>query len=174
MGRKVRFSVGLDDKWEPVAPFFKAYPSALAQVRRHVTDVDTSLNFEALKVKSVIEMVAGGMPAELDGKQGETIRQRCMTLNALDEGMQTFTQFLEATAPPMTIRQRKMLGGTKDANMEEAILWTLRDSYALHGLEEAQNLTVYEYMIARKNKYNEAVVAYNQSMAADAAMRRNG
>lgn len=174
MGRIVQFEVNMGEKWGKVAPFFKAHPDAMAQVRSHVTERDGSVNFETLKIKSVLEMVAGGTPSELDGYRNRTVREWCALLNTIEDGLRVFAAYLEETDPPMTVQQRKMLVGTKKGNIEEAVLWTLRDSYALHGLEDAQNLTVYEYMIARKNRYNDAVVAYNQSMAADAAMRRRG
>jgi hypothetical protein len=85
-------------------------------------------------------------------------------VNSLRDGLAAFTDFLERTAPPLTAYAKKMSGGTIKGNIEESVLWTLRESFGLPSLEQAHNLTVYEYMVARKSVYNDAVVAYNKEM----------
>ena len=85
-------------------------------------------------------------------------------VNSLRDGLATLTEFLERTTPPLTAYAKKMSGGTLKGNIEEAVLWTLRESFGLQSLEQAHNLTVYEYMVARKSAYNDARVAYNREM----------
>jgi hypothetical protein len=126
-----------------------------------------------MTVKGMLEAVAGRTPTELAEKaQNSTVREWVEVFNTLKDGLADFTAFMEATAAPVTAEQTKMARGTLKGNIEEAVLWTLKNSYTLHGLEDAHNLTIYEYKIARKNEYNEAVVAYNQSVAAGIAGRR--
>jgi hypothetical protein len=93
-------------------------------------------------------------------------------MNALEAGMADFVKFMERTTPPTTPQQLRIERGMLDANIEEAILWTLRGNYSLHGLEDAQNLTIYEYKIARKHAYNEAIAAYNQLNSVASASAR--
>ena len=62
------------------------------------------------------------------------------------------------------LKQKALMRGMLTGNMEEAVLWTLKESFTLHGFEDAHKLTVYEFMTARKNVYNEALVAYRQSV----------
>ena len=172
MSVKVKYSVELSDRWEDVRLFFEAYPQAFAELRSHVTQRD-SLNFDTLRVKSLLEMVAGRTPSDLiPRRNAATVEEWCAVMNALEEGMTDFVKFMERTTPPTTPQQIKIERGMLDANIEEAILWTLRGNYSLHGLEDAQNLTIYEYKIARKHAYNEAIAAYNQLNSVPSAPAR--
>lgn len=158
----VKYSVNLSERWDKVRIFFKSFPEAFVKLREHVTQRD-SLNFDTLRVKSLLEMVAGRTPSELiPRRNAATVEEWCAVMNALEAGMADFVKFMERTTPPTTPQQLRIERGMLDANIEEAILWTLRGDYSLHGLEDAQNLTIYEYKIARKHAYNEAIAAYNQ------------
>ena len=172
MSVKVKYSVELSDNWEDVRLFFEAYPNAFAELRLHVTQRD-SLNFDTLRVKSLLEMVAGRTPTELIPKRNAaTVEEWCAVMNALEDGMSDFVKFMERTTPPTTPQQLRIERGMLEANIEEAILWTLRGNYSLHGLEDAQNLTIYEYKIARKHAYNEAIAVYNHINSVSAAPAR--
>lgn len=169
MATKVKYSVNLSDRWEAVRLFFEAYPDAMAELRQYVTQRD-GLNFDTLTVKSLLEMVAGLTPTELIARRNAaTVEEWCAVMNDLEAGMADFVKFMERTTPPTTPQQLKIERGMLDANIEEAILWTLRGNYSLHGLEDAQKLTIYEYKIARKHAYNEAIAAYNQLNSVAAA-----
>lgn len=162
MAVTVKYSVKLTDKWDSVRIFFEAYPNAMTQLRNHVPQLET-LNFDTLTVRSLLEMAAGKTPTELIPRRATaSVEEWCAVMNALEAGIADFVRFMERTTPPVTPLQMRMERGMLDANIEEAILWTLRGNYSLHGLEDAQNLTIYEYKIARKHAYNEAVAAYNQ------------
>lgn len=170
MGRSVKYSVKAKELWSKVAPFFAAYPDALAQLLSNFRAKE--INFEGLTVKGMLEAVGGNMPVELKRQlNGCTVKDWCETLLGVRAGLERFTRFMEETTPPVTMEQRRMSMGMKQGNIEECVLMTLKSCYSLHGLEDAQNLTVYEYMVARKEVYNEAVVNYNQSTAI-ASVRR--
>ena len=172
MPTKVKYSVKLSDRWEDVRLFFEEYPNAFAELREHVTQRD-SINFDTLRVRSLLEMVAGRTPTELiPRRNAATIEEWCAVMNALEDGMEDFVKFMEKTTPPVTPQQMRVERGMLDANIEEAILWTLRGNYSLHGLEDAQKLTIYEYKIARKHAYNEAIAAYNHINSVSAAPAR--
>lgn len=173
----VTYSVKPTDGWirDNVGLFFEAYPEAMAQLREAITD-RSDIDFNALTVKAVLEIVSGcPYPSELAVKRrNSTVYEWVCVMNTLRDGIQSFAKFLEATDPPVTLNHRKLSAGMKKGTMEEAVLWTLKNSYTLHGLEDAQNMTVYEYKIARKNLYNEAVYKYNEAVSAElaAAARR--
>lgn len=165
MGRVVQYSVKLSERWQDVAPFFDAYPEALAQVCAIVGE--GGQDFYALTVRGMLEAVNGQVPNEWkDRFKGGTVGEWCAMLNALKAGISRFTEFMENTTPKQTIAQKKALSGTLKGNLEEAVLMTLKSCFSLHDLEAATNLTVYEYMMARKEVYNEAVVYYNKCVAA--------
>ena len=173
MGRLVRYSCRRSEPWQSVSLFFTLYPAAIDQLCAQIGGGLDGFSFETLTVASMIEACTGKIPHEITQRYGGgDVETFARALNSLRDGMERFVKFMEQTTPPETPYQKKMERGTLPANIEEAVLWTLKDTYTLHGLEDAQKLTVYEYMIARKNAYNEAVVAYNQSLAVAASAGR--
>lgn len=154
---------------------FDCNPQAFESLLAKIPSKDTAVQLETMTVKGMLEAVGGGVPSELRERHKDaTVTEWCAMVNALREGLQTFTEFLERTTPPLTAYAKKMSSGTIKGNIEEAVLWTLRESFGLQSLEQAHNLTVYEYMVARKSAYNDAVIAYNKEMeiAARAAAAR--
>lgn len=169
MGRIVSYSVKADERWSDVSPFFAAYPQAMAQLLSRFGS--SEVDFEGMTVKGLLESVRGDVPHELsDNMKACSLQDWCELVNGVRDGLAKFTEFMEATTPPVSPMQKKITKGILSSNIEESVLMTLKVCYSLHGLEDAQRLTVYEYMIARKEVYNEAVVAYNQSMAAAASV----
>ena len=165
MGVKYRYDLSLSEPWSVVSPWFAVHPEGVDKLLEKVTDRDDSVVFETLTVKSLLEVSGGGFPSELSAKADScTVAEYAKILNSLRDGLARFTAFLESTKPPETAYAKKMSAGTMGGNIEEAILWTLRMSYGLQSLEQAHALTVYEYMVARKSVYNDAVVAYNKEM----------
>lgn len=175
MGVKYNFVLKPSQPWREVAAVFECNPAAFESLLAKIPIKDESVQLETMTVKGMLEAVGGGVPAELRERyKDSTVAEWCAMVNALRDGMQTFTAFLEKTTPPTTAYARKMSAGTMKGNIEEAVLWTLRESFGLQSLEQAHNLTVYEYMVARKSAYNDAVIAYNKEMemAARAAAAR--
>jgi hypothetical protein len=165
MGVKYRYDLSLSEPWSVVSPWFSVHPEGIDKLLEHVTERDGSVVFETLTVKSMLEVAGGGVPSELSSKIAScTVRGFASMLNSLRDGLSRFVDFLESTKPPVTAYSEKMSVGTLKGNIEEAILWTLRQAYGLQSLEQAHSLTVYEYMVARKSVYNDAVVAYNKEM----------
>lgn len=169
MSRLVKFSVQPSERWDKIAPFFDAHPEAMEQLLSPFQP--TEVVFEALTVKSMLEAVSGKMPEELaKSLTGCSVEKWCGVILGLRDGLAKFVKFMEDTTPPVTVEQKRMTKGVLSGNIEESVLMTLKSCFSLHGLEDAQKLTVYEYMVARKEVYNEAIVNYNQSMAAAAAV----
>lgn len=163
----MKIEVDLNGIYADVAPFFEAYPEAMSQVAAHVEPADVRI--EGMTVKSLCEMLDGRIPKEaLAGVS--TVGETASVVLGLRSAIERFCNFLRNTTPPLSAAQKRLLAGLLETTAEEAVLLTCKDFYALHGLEDAQNLTVYEYMIARKAIYNERVQAYNMEM--DAARRR--
>lgn len=172
MGVKYRYSLSLSEPWSVVSPWFAVHPEGVDRLLEHVSERDGSVVFETLTVKSMLEVAGGGVPSELSSKIAScTVRDFARLLNSLRDGLARFVDFLEYTRPPETAYSKKMSVGTLKGNLEEAVLWTLRQAYGLQNLEQAHDLTVYEYMVARKSVYNDAVIVYNKEMD---AVSRNG
>lgn len=164
----MKYEVDLNGKYADVAPFFEAYPEAMAQVCGHVQPADVQI--ETMTVRSLCEMLDGRIPDEA-ARGAVTVGETASVVLGLRAAVERFANFMRNTTPPVTQAQRRLLAGMLDTSAEESILLTCKDFYSLHGLEDAQKLTVYEYMIARKAIYNERMQAYNAEM--DAARRRH-
>lgn len=165
MGVRYNFVLKPSQKWSEVEAVFECNPEAFERLLAKITKKDAAVQLETLTVKSMLEAVGGKVPAELRERYKEaTVTEWCAMVNSLRDGLATLTDFLERTTPPLTAYAKKMSGGTLKGNIEEAVLWTLRESFGLQSLEQAHNLTVYEYMVARKSAYNDARVAYNREM----------
>lgn len=165
MGVKYRYELSLSEPWKTVKPWFDVHPEGIEVLLEKVSGREESLVFETLTVKSLLELAGGGFPSELSAKADRcTVKDYAHMVNSLRDGLARFVEFLESTRPPETAYSEKMSVGTLKGNLEEAILWTLRQAYGLQSLEQAHALTVYEYMVARKSVYNDAVVAYNKEM----------
>lgn len=161
----MKYSVNLSGKWADVAPFFESYPDAMEQVCARVGKAD--IHVESMTVKDLCEILDGRTPGCIT-RQAErwTVKEMAEAVNGLRASLEGFRNFMERTTPPVTMSQRGMLAGVLEASAEEAVLLTCKEFYTLHGLEDAQNLSVYEYMIARKAIYNERRQAYNMEMSA--------
>lgn len=165
MGVRYNFVLRLSQKWREVEAVFDCNPDAFERLLVKITKRDASVQLETLTVKSMLEAVGGKVPEELRERYKDaTVTEWCAMVNSLRDGLATLTDFLERTTPPLTAYAKKMSCGTMKGNIEEAVLWTLRESFGLQSLEQAHNLTVYEYMVARKSAYNDARVAYNREM----------
>lgn len=172
MGRTVKYNVKAGEPWAKVSPFFVAYPDAMAQLLSRFKPTD--VNFETLTIKGMLEAVSGRIPEELERRlSGCTVGEWCETFLGVRAGLERFTRFMEETMPPVTVEQKRMTNGVLSSNIEESVLMTLKSCFSLHGFEDAHKLTVYEYMVARKEVYNEAVINYNQSMAIAAMYARH-
>lgn len=165
MGVKYNFQLRLSQPWREVEAVFSCNPDAFCGLMAKITERDPSVQLETMTVKSMLEAVGGRVPSELTSRYADaTVAEWCAMVNSLRDALQAFTRFLERTVPPVTEYSKKMSIGTINGNIEEAVLWTLRESFGLQSLEQAHNLTVYEYMVARKSVYNDAVVSYNKDM----------
>ena len=173
MATTVIFGVKPKDRWNKVGILFEKHPAILAQLCEQVKDIDESFNFDTLTVKGLLELCGGNIPEEVKLKfRGKNVRQVAMIVNAVRAGMESFAQFMEETTPPESVQAVKLRKGMLPSNIEEAVLWTLKEAYTLNGLEAAHALTVYEYKIARKQVFNDAVAAMNQAAMVQKGGRR--
>lgn len=165
---KVRYSVSPSDRWSDVCVFFDKYPQAFEQLRGNFGTGD--FDFFSLSVRGMLEAASGKMPSELSEKhKNKSVREWCEMANSVKDGVSRFLDFLEKTQPPYTLKQKKFTNGILKSSLEEAVLMTLKCCFTLNSLEDATKLTVYEYMMARKEAYNDAVINYNMSVADDIA-----
>lgn len=159
MNRDVVFSVNKKDKWSDVCLFFYSNKQAMQELRAKIPTIASGFNFDLLSVRGMLQGLHGMIPDEVKAvMQTKDVKGAIEWLNAYEVGLQIFTEFLEATEPQVTAKERNLLAGLAKTNVEEYVLWTLKECYNLQGFEDAHKLTVYEYKTARKNIYNDSVI----------------
>lgn len=67
------------------------------------------------------------------------------------------TGTLARLTPPMTPEQKAAQAACLRVGFEESVLVFVQQYFGLHSLREAEELTLNEYMIAKKDRYNAAV-----------------
>ena len=162
MTKKITYSISTTDKWADVEWFVNSNPQAMERLEKAVTAKDDMFDFFGITVKDLCMIIDGQrIPASML-PEGMTVGEYMMRRNSIVAGMEAFAAMLEKTNPPTTATQRMDETGLLDMTAEEGILLTCKNFYGLHSLEDAQKLTVYEYIIARKALYNERKVDYNR------------
>lgn len=159
----MEYVVKSSDKWADVSWFFSENADALNMIR-DAWKSDKPYNLGELSVLDLCQVFEHGYPLRL--ADGVTIKEFVEMCTSVELALKDFAAFLESTIPPTTPEQRAAAVGTLDTSLEEAVLLTCKEFYGLHNLEDAQKLTVYEYMIARKSIFNERLVSYNINRAA--------
>lgn len=169
---KVNYEIKATDKWCIIEPFFVMYPFAIAEADEKLSDAGSvKEDFYGLTVGDIIGAIEGRIPAKLM-REGVTVGEVCSLRQWLKEKLAELAVTLEATVPPDTPEQRRAASGLLDYSFEEAVLLTCQEFYGLHSLEDAQRLTMYEYLISRKKIYNERKFAININAIAGAGAHR--
>lgn len=160
----MRIEVNLDQKWSEVAYFYTSNPNAMEEVMKHVEGKDKRFDLLAMTCGELCTLIDGGVPESLRRMSDNcTLRQYCRLVRSIRDGVRGFMSFLEKTTPPQTPLQRQSATGLIEITMEESVLLTLKSFYNLHSLEDAQRMSVYEYMIARRSEYNRLAAEYNMN-----------
>lgn len=165
----MEYVVNSSDKWSDVSWFFSENADAWNMIR-DAWGSDKPYNLGELSVLDLCQVFEHGYPLRL--ADGVTVKEFVTMCTSVELAMKNFASFLESTIPPTTPDQRAAAVGTLDTSLEEAVLLTCKEFYGLHNLEDAQKLTVYEYMIARKSIFNERLVSYNLASAAARNIRK--
>lgn len=77
------------------------------------------------------------------------------------EFCEAFTKTLEKLQPPQTPEQAQAASGTVEIPPQQSMLIFVRDYFGLRSFAEAEQCTLNEYILAKKDKYNQAVMQHN-------------
>ena len=146
---------------DAIATYPQIVDAALAQYQNYFEDFDffsiSILQFCKLLFENDIAVI---FPRVADSKI--TFFEYLKIINTLKISLKKVEDFIKNTEIKLTSIENFCSSGQLQYSSEEAILITLKDFYNLHSLEEAQKLTLYEYLIARKYNYNKNIYEKNQ------------
>ena len=154
----MKYTISENDKWSEIEWFISQYPEQFYKLKEKWRAVD-AVQIGALTVRDLCEIFEYGYPVTYC--KDFTVRRFVEVVTSIEAQIEGFKNFLDRTTPPMTAQQRMCMQGLEEMTIEECILLTCKDFYNLKTLEDAQKLSVYEYIIARKSIYNEKRIAYN-------------
>lgn len=157
----MKIEIDLGQRWAEVAYFYSKNPQALEKAMEAVGE-NNKFNIQAMTVGQLVQLLDGGFTDEIEAFLSDCeVGEALGVVKSLRRQMNEFAEFMQRTTPPEGEEARMAKHGLVDVSTEEAILLTVMRFYGLHGLEEAQKMSVYEYIVARRDIYNERRIEYN-------------
>lgn len=157
----MKIEIDLNQKWAEVAYFYNENTDVLEKA---MAEIEEDARFDVMKmnVGQLVTLIDGGVTDEMtkffeDCSVGEALG----IIKCLRRQMRDFADFMRRTTPPETPEGRMARHGLVDVSTEESVLLTMQRFYGLHGLEEAQKMSVYEYIVARRDLFNSQKIEYN-------------
>jgi hypothetical protein len=142
-------------------PLMIAYPELISGAREKVTEgIDPRVfDFFGMTVAEFLQLQENVLPQKVEKhlkKRKATFYDYLKIQNTFDIGAMSLEKILTDTIIPSDSKDEMARVGLIDLTTEEAMLTFLRDYFNLSGLEQAQGLSLYEYVTARKVTFNNA------------------
>ena len=140
-------------------PMLLVFPEILTKAKEHVKDI-ISLNvfdFFGMTVKEFLQLQENKLPKRIEKllkKRSTTFFDYIRIVNAFEQGAKHFQDIIEVTNIQESADEQAAKGGLIELTAEEAMLTFICDYFKLSSLDAAQNITLYEYITARKINFN--------------------
>ena len=137
------------------------FPDLLEKSKLKITEIVSreTFDFFSMTVAEFLRLQENELPKKINRilkKRSFTFYKYIQILNAFEQGAESFQQILEDTTIEQTADEKAASAGLIDISQEESMLTFLVDFYKLKSMEEAQKVSLYEYITARKISYNNA------------------
>ena len=137
------------------------FPEFLPEARKKVTaTIDRNIfDFFGMSVAEFLRLQENILPEKVDKflkRRKTTFVDYLKILNTFEIGAKNFEAILSDTIIPKTPDEEMASVGLLEITTEEAMLTFLKDFFHLQNFEKAQELTLYEFITARKITYNQA------------------
>lgn len=126
-----------------------------------VRDMFGEAGFYGMTVGQLTDIISGD-PRPLLQSGGRTVFDTCR-VEAFRQWIDEFSSALRRMSLPQTAESIALSAGTMQADFVESLYIFCRSYFGLGSFEACDRLKVSEYMIARKDDYNRAVVERNVS-----------
>ena len=137
------------------------FPDILEKSKAKITEIvpRETFDFFAMTVEEFLRLQENELPKKVNKllkKRSFTFFEYVKILNTFEQGAKSFQQILEDTTIEQTAEEKAANAGLIDISPEESMLTFLIDFYKLKSMEEAQKVSLYEYITARKISFNNA------------------
>ena len=144
----------------PIEPYVEA--PKLEELRRAaVADKFGMECFYGLTLGGLLDGMRGDFDALMDCG-GDTVFDR-YRIAAFCEWLKEFVAVVDSLTLKPTPKQRMQANGCKTLTFEESVYYFVRSYFGLHSFDAVRDLTVGDYIMAKKDDYNKAVVDRNIS-----------
>lgn len=142
-------------------PKLLVFPEIISKAKKKITDVIRHEIFDyfGMTVAEFLRLQENILPEKVDKflkRRKTTFFDYIRVLNAFEKGAKAFEQLMKDTTLQYDPDEEMARVGLLDLTTEEAMLTFLKDYFGLQSLEKAQELTIYEYITARKIAFNKA------------------
>lgn len=155
-------------KLRKIQPMLLVFPELIQEAKKHVTET-ISVNvfdFFGMTITEFLRLQENVLPEKIEKilkKRKTTFFDYIKIVNTFEIGTKNFHAIIESTNPPRTAEEDAATSGLLEMSTEESMLSFLCEHFNLQSFEQAQNLTLYEYISARKISFNN--VKYQKNLA---------
>lgn len=137
------------------------FPEIIEKAKKEITDTlpHYVFDFFSITISEFLRLQENKMPDKAQrflSRRKTTFHDYIKLLNTFEQGAKAFEQILIDTTIQAEPDEESARNGLLDITTEEAMLTFLLDYYKLQSMEQAQQMTLYEYITARKIAYNNA------------------
>ena len=153
-------------KFSDISTILAVFPEMLTELKEKIKEnlpLET-FDYFSMTIREFLELQESKMPSKIEKmlkNKKLTVFEYVKIINTFESGSEQLTKIIEATTVEQTKDEKNASAGLLNLSPEESILDFLRDYFNLHNYEEAQNLTLYEFVIARKNYFNRITFEKN-------------
>lgn len=138
------------------------YPNLLDSLRQQITDELPLHEFDyfGMTIADFLRLTEKQFPAKIQKvlkSRFLTVKKYIQILNTFENGNKAFEQIVEDTTIEKTGDEKEAENRLIPMTVEESMLNFMVESFHLQGWEAAQQMTLYEYISARKKSYNNAM-----------------
>jgi hypothetical protein len=161
MAEVVQIKFDSTTKLRDMQPMMIAFPEFVQSAREKITEgIDPRVfDFFGMTVAEFLQLQENRVPDRVEkylNRRKTTFYDYLKIQNTFEIGARSLEKILTDTIIPSDSKDEMARVGLIDLTTEEAMLTFLRDFFNLPGLEQAQGLTLYEYVTARKVTFNNA------------------
>lgn len=84
-------------------------------------------------------------------------------IKAFPRFLEGFIETIEALAPPVSAKDKLYISGTKTIDFETSVYLFCREYFGLKSFKDVDGLTIGEYIVAKTDAFNKAVIEKNIS-----------
>jgi hypothetical protein len=137
------------------------FPEIIEKAKNEIKDTlpHYVFDFFSISVADFLRLQENIMPEKVQkflSKRTTTFYDYIKLVNTFEQGAKAFEQILVDTTIQAEADEESARAGLLEITTEEAMLTFLLDFYKLQSLEQAQKMTLYEYITARKISFNNS------------------